>query len=200
MKSPEPKSNFMFDAIADIYALFFASQKKKFESAVQSAKSAIDISSYKNALDVGCGTGAMCAALTEWGIKMTGIDSSKRMLSYARRKNSESVIDFIFHDASAALPFGENAFDFSIASYVAHGMTSEMRKTMLLDMKRVSARYVILHDYAQKRKPLTDIIESLEGGNYFEFIKTIRSELDSLFTEVAVVSVGDNANWYICRV
>ena len=200
-KSPKnEKSNFMFDAISGIYSLFYAHQQKRFGSALKAAEPFFEISKFSNALDVGCGTGALCAVLSHAGVQMTGIDNSSKMLKIAAGKNADDNIRFLFHDASTPLPFNDGEFDFSIASYVAHGLETNERAKMLAEMRRVSKHYVILHDYAKKRKLTTDIIESLEGGNYFSFIKNIENELDSLFTDVGIIPVGKNALWYICKV
>jgi ubiquinone/menaquinone biosynthesis C-methylase UbiE len=104
------------------------------------------------------------------------------------------------HDALTPFPFCRDSFDFSIASYVAHGLTPEEREKMLREMKRVSKHYVVLHEYGKRRKITTDIIERLEGGNYFGFIKNIESELNGLFGEVKIIEVGKNGLWYVCRV
>ncbi len=194
------KSNFMFDAISGIYSLFYASQKKKFGSALKAAEPFFDITKFSNALDVGCGTGALCDMLSRSGIQMTGIDNSLKMLKIAARKNTGNNTRFLFHDAATPLPFGDGEFDLTIASYVAHGLVPEERIKMLTDMRRVSKHYVILHDYGKKRKLTTDIIESLEGGNYFGFIKNIESQLDSIFIEVKIIPVDKNALWYVCKV
>jgi ubiquinone/menaquinone biosynthesis C-methylase UbiE len=131
---------------------------------------------------------------------MTGIDNSSKMLKIALNKNKETDTRFLFHDASTPLPFNDDKFDFSIASYVAHGLSAKERSKMLIEMRRVSKHYVILHDYGKERKLTTDIIESLEGGNYFDFIKNIEHELDSVFNDISIVPVGKNALWYICKV
>jgi len=200
MLTKKTESNFTFDLISGIYALFFKRQKEKFDFAVLSAKHVFDISQFESALDLGCGTGALCSVLSKAGLKMTGVDNSKKMLKIARRKNAESNINFMHHDALNGLPFIDNSFDFSIASYVSHGLVPDDRKKLLLEMKRVSAQYVVLHEFGKKRSLPTDIIEWLEGGNYFTFLKTIESELDAIFDDVSIIKVGKNSLWYVCKV
>jgi hypothetical protein len=72
-------------------------------------------------------------------------------------------------------------------------------------MSRVAKHYVIIHDYNANRSVLTSLIEYLEGGDYFYFIKHARrelqeckAELDRCFSQVEVIQVGKRANWYIC--
>lgn len=57
-------------------------------------------------LDVGCGTGAHTAALSERGWAVTGVDTSQDMLRRARERG----IDVVEADA-AALPFEDESFD-----------------------------------------------------------------------------------------
>ena len=124
-KSPKnEKSNFMFDAISGIYSLFYIYQQEKFGSALKAAEPFFDITKFANGLDVGCGTGALCDVLSRSGLHMTGIDNSSKMLKIALNKNKETDTRFLFHDASTPLPFNGDKFDFSIASYVAHGLSA----------------------------------------------------------------------------
>ena len=195
----DEKSNFMFDLISGIYAMFYGHQVKKFRFAVSVAQRELDISMCKSALDVGCGTGAFCSVLAENGIEVTGLDNSKKMLVIAQRKNRGHGINFMHHDALRPLPFPDGSFDLATASYVAHGLTPESRKKMLNEMKRVAKHYVVLHEYGKRRKITTDVIERLEGGNYFGFIENIESELGALFDKMITVEVAENALWYILQ-
>ncbi len=194
------KSSFVFDSISGLYSLFYKKQRKKFQSALDTTKAKFDVSKYNTALDIGCGTGALCSVLSSKGIHMTGVDNSIKMLSIAKKKNSDSNINFLYYDALEKLPFGNDSFDFSIASYVAHGLKPEERKKVFREMKRVSKHYVILHEYNKKRKIVADIIEWLEGGNYFDFIKTIEGELKEIFGNVKIIDVSETGSWYICEV
>lgn len=200
MAADKTQSNFMFDLISGIYSLFYGHQVKKFRLAVRAAKPDFDVSDFISALDVGCGTGALCYVLSENGLNVTGIDNSVKMIKTAVRKNRGNGIAFMHHDALNPLPFGQGAFDFSIASYVAHGLTPDERSKMIREVKRVSKHYVVLHEYGKRRKLTTDIIELLEGGNYFTFIKNIESELHEIFDDIKIIEVGKNGLWYVCKV
>lgn len=114
------------------------------------------------------------------------------------KKNSK----FLFN---AIAPFDDQAFDISIASYVAHGMGENERKIMYAEMSRVTKHKVIIYDYNQNRALLTTVIEWLEGGDYLGFIRNAESEMKNCvsegrkcFSEVKVIEVGDRASWYIC--
>jgi len=64
---------------------------------------------------------------------------------------------------------------------------------------------VIIYDYNQKRSLMTSFVEWLEQGDYFQFIKNPKiemedcvSEMSKCFSEVRVIEVDKRANWYIC--
>src|SRR5919201_2155654 len=60
-------------------------------------------------LDVGCGEGRVGAELQRLGYKVIGVDSSPRMVEFARERHEAIVAD------AAALPFDDGAFDLVIA-------------------------------------------------------------------------------------
>ncbi|NLO89947.1 MAG: class I SAM-dependent methyltransferase [Clostridia bacterium] len=63
-------------------------------------------------LDLGCGTGLYSIELAKMGLKVTGIDISEKMISYARKKSENLGLDirFIVQDAHS-LPFEDDTFD-----------------------------------------------------------------------------------------
>ncbi len=200
----ERRSEFLFNGIASIYGLFYDRQKKRFEEVIDSVHSEIDWISYKRVLDVGCGTGALCSALKQKNVRILGIDTAFEMLKKAVKKNSD--VSFIQANVLEKLPFYDKCFDISIASYVAHGMNRNDRKFMYAEMSRVTKSKVIIYDYNEKRSLLITIIEWLERGDYFHFIKNAEyemkncySEMRECFSEVKVVNVDVQAAWYICE-
>ncbi|MCF7924619.1 MAG: class I SAM-dependent methyltransferase [Candidatus Izimaplasma sp.] len=193
-------SSFIFNSIAPIYGLFFGAQVKNYKSKIIKQKKNFNILSYKKILDVGCGTGALATALTELGMEVTGVDVAKNMIKVARKKIKIKEIECIEGDVLNTLPFEDDSFPVSIASYVAHGLKKAEREIMYKEMKRVSSEYVIFHDYNKKRRFLTDIIEYLERGDYFYFIKNAKIEMEEHFSSVETIDVDKHAAWYICKV
>jgi ubiquinone/menaquinone biosynthesis C-methylase UbiE len=196
----------LFNLIAPIYGLFYNYQKSRYADIVESAKSEMDIASFDTIIDVGCGTGALCSVLKNKGMDVTGIDSSIKMLNIAMGKAENTGIEFLQANALEELSFEYKKFDIAISSYVAHGLVEEERKRMYAEMSRITRNYVIIYDYNNERSLLTSIIEWLEGGNYFHFIKNAEtemkncfSEMKTCFSEVRVVNVDVRANWYICK-
>ncbi len=200
------KSNILFNLISPIYGLFYNSQRRNFRDVIYKVEEDLDLTKYENIIDVGCGTGALCSILYEKGLKVTGIDPAVFMLKTAKIKNKDINIDFKLGNILEGLPYKDNHFDISIASYVAHGLQPEERKKMYKEMSRISKNWVVIHDYNKKRSLITTIVEWLERGDYFRFIKTAEKEMkdcykemEECFSEVKVVNVGERAAWYICK-
>lgn len=195
----------VFNFIAPVYGLFYHRQKKRFAQVIDGVKGELDMTVYKTVLDVGCGTGALCSVLNKKGLSVTGIDPAEKMLAIAKNKPDNKGVGFINANVLEKLPFEDNSFDISIASYVAHGMQKGERQLMYAEMGRVTKSKVIIYDYNEKRSLLTTIIERLEKGDYFNFIKNAEAEMkdcilqkSACFSEVKVVNVGVRAAWYIC--
>ena len=202
----EKKSNLLFNIIAPIYGLFYNSQKKRFNKIFNKVQKEFNVLKYGEIIDIGCGTGALCSVLNGKGMKVTGIDTAKNMLEIAINKPENKGIDFIQANALKKLPFDNKSFDIAIASYVAHGLKTDERKRMYAEMSRVAKEFVIIYDYNDNRGIFTNIIEWLEGGNYFNFIKNAEPEMKecllemkSCFSDVYIVNVDIRANWYICK-
>lgn len=197
-------SQFLFNGIAPVYKLFYQRQKKRYAEVLKEMRRELDLEGFRTVLDVGCGTGALCSALDESGLAVTGIDRAEKMLKIAEENPENKNVRFILGSATKTLPFADKRFDVSIAAYVAHGLSRPEREKLYAEMSRVTKHYVILHDYNQRRKLLTTIIERLEGGDYFHFIqhaeaemKECRSQTGACFSSVRVVGAGANAAWYI---
>jgi len=195
----EIKSNLLFNIIAPIYALFYNGQKNKFNRIINEIKEQFNILEYEKILDVGCGTGALCSVLNEKGMDVTGVDPAKNMLEIAKHKLENKNINFAQGNALRTLPFEDKSFDISIASYVSHGLKTNERKKIYAEMSRVTKEFVVLHDYNDNRGIFTSIIEWLEGGNYFNFIKNGETEMKDCFSDVYRINVDIRADWYICR-
>lgn len=88
----------------------------------------------ENALDVGCGEGALTPKLASRAGHATGIDLSQEMIAIARRSAARDNITYVVGDVlSAALP--QAHFDFIAAAAVIHHMpldTALLRLASLL--------------------------------------------------------------------
>ena len=202
---PKQNHNFLFNAIAPIYGLFYQKQKKRYREVIGKFTPEWKANGYESILDVGCGTGALCSVLSECGLTVTGVDPAQKMLTIAQRQPENQNIRFLPANATAGLPFADKSFDLSIASYVAHGLQKSERIKLYSEMRRVTKSRVIIYDYNQNRSTITSLVEWMEQGDYFRFIKNPKGEMESCvsemeqcFSEVKVVDVDARAAWYIC--
>lgn len=186
----------LFDMIAPIYAKFYNFQLKYYGNIVDNQK-ALNLENYKNILDLGCGTGALCNVFYDRGLKITGVDVSKGMLETAKKNLENKDIDLIEINAGQRLPFKDNSFDIVISSYVAHGIKGLARIDFYKEAARVAKHKLIIHDYHGKMAPHTVVIELLENGDYFNFIKIAEDELRDLFGNLSIEKVDKRAAWYI---
>ena len=120
------------------------------------------------------------------------------MLNVGKSKQENNKVKFINASIIDDIQFKDKSFDISISSYVAHGLNKQERKDMYLQMKRISKEYVIIFDYNDSRALLTDIVEFMEGGDYFNFIKNAKEEMEEIFDEVRVINVDIRSAWYVC--
>ena len=75
----------------------------------------------KAVLDAGCGTGWYAEQLLARGARVTGIDESEKMLSYARgRLGDNDRLILSAADLSGALPLPSTSFDLVISPLVMH--------------------------------------------------------------------------------
>ncbi|HZK33284.1 MAG TPA: class I SAM-dependent methyltransferase [Tissierellaceae bacterium] len=188
----------LFDIIAPIYGLFFNFQLKYFERIQNKVSYELDISQYNSVLDIGCGTGALCKTLYDRGLDVTGVDPSIGMIKQAKKKLKDTPVNFSTIKVGDELPFEDKSFDVVITTYVAHGLKSEERIELYEEMKRIAREIVIIHDYNKKRAILTTIVEWLERGDYFNFIKVAKEEMNEVFGKVREINVDTRASWYIC--
>lgn len=199
-------NSFLFNFIAPIYDLFYKKQKKGFSKVLKDLETGLALSSFDTIIDIGCGTGALCSILNKKGFSVTGIDSAKKMVEVAMNKKENEDISFYHSNVLEILPFEDKSFDVSIASYVAHGLQAEERKLMYAEMNRITKHLVLIYDYNDNRSTFISIIEWLEGGDYFHFIKNAKpemkgcvSEMKKCFSKVKVVKANARSAWYICK-
>lgn len=191
---------FIFNLIMPIYALIFRLQVKKYGDILERFSAQAEIGDYESVLDVGCGNGALAKAFRLRGLRVAGVDFLPAMAAAARRNlKKDGDIEIRRADVLEGLPFGDKSFDLAVASYVLHGMHPDERVKVYAEMSRVAGKAVIFYDYNANRALLTSLVEAIEGGDYFRFIRTGRGEMEKHFASVRVIDVDKRAAWYICR-
>ncbi len=190
--------NRVFDTIAQVYGWFYGWQKRGFTDLVGTLEREGFLTAGERILDVGCGTGALCAVLNEAGYSSVGVDASERMISVARSKAGGDDLPFFVADGTGTLPFPSKSFDTVIASHVVHGMVREERIMFYEEMKRLASHTVVIHDYNRRRTLVTDILEYLEKGDYFSFIRVVEDELREQFPALSIIEGKKSSHLYIC--
>ena len=125
-------------------------------------------------IDIGCGTGELLFSLAEVGSELVGVETSKRMWSFAdqrARVRGFQNVQILFGDGAKLEDFSTGIFDYAIACMVLHEMDASQRLPVLKEMKRL-APHVILVDY--RVPPPTNLaaamcrfIERLAGPRHF---------------------------------
>lgn len=185
-----------FNLIAPIYNLFFKMQIKNYCNLIEKNINEIDLPEKSKVLDLGSGTGAFGYCWQEKGFEVTGVEASPNMY----KRCLSNGVDCKRIDITEGLPFADNSFDFVTAAYLAHGLKEDNRKILYEESKRVAAKYVIYHDYHPNDYKIISIIEFLEGGDYFNFIKKVPEEMEKYYTNIKEIRNGPWNSWYICDV
>jgi len=189
----------LFDRIAPIYDLLYSYQKNNYDTALDILFSKLALPAYKNIIDLGCGTGVLCSVLNQRGLDVIGVDLSEKMLSFARGKKENNSIKFVQANILERTSFEDKSFDIAMASFVAHGLKAAERRFLYTEMKRIARHLVIIYDYNEKRSILVSLLEWLEGGDYFNFIKMGKYEMRECFQSVHALDARFQSTWYICE-
>ena len=184
----------LFNIISPGYNWFFKSQTRNYTEILSRYIDKLEIPDGGRILDVGCGTGALTKALADRYFEVTGIDMAGMMMRYGTRRGLDCRYGNIIH----GLNFEDKSFDLVTFAFVAHGLDRDKRRKLFLEAARLSRGKILFHDYSAERNMITDIIEYIEGGDYFNFIRTGLEEMEEIFSSVEVVRIKKYTNWYIC--
>lgn len=188
------KHKYIFELIAPFYNWFFKGQYSRYSEIFKKYSGALNIPDGARVLDIGCGTGALTKVFADSGFSVTGVDLARNMIRYGLNRG----LDCHFGNALMGLPFPDKSFDMVAFAYVAHGLDSKKRNRLFLESARLSRKIVLIHDYGVERSFGTNLIEFLEGGDYFNFIRYGIDEMKTVFKHVQIIDVDSNAKWYIC--
>jgi len=194
--NPNKRAKFIFNFIAPIYKIADKALVKNYQKTIDILDNELSIKN-KTVLDIGTGTGAWATTYKIKNAKnITGVDFADKMLNISKQKHPE--IHFEKADAENLINFKDNSFDIVTASYVLHGVKQERRKTILKEMQRVSAQYIVLHDFVGKTPIFIRFLEFMEKSDYKFFKQNICNELNSIFSSTKKIKIDKGSGLYIC--
>lgn len=197
-KDTNKRAAFMFGSIAPIYARVDHSLIKGYKKSIEVVKSQIDLTG-KTVLDIGTGTGAWAMKFIQNGAStVQGIDLSEKILKAGKEKHPE--ITFSIGNAEDLKEFPDNSFDIVTASFVIHGVKANRRAKMLSEMKRVSKKHVVIHDFVGKTHYFVRFLEFVERSDYKNFKKNFCDELKTQFSKTQRIASDYGSGIYIAEV
>jgi SAM-dependent methyltransferase len=185
----------LFNRIAPWYRWFYGMQRHNFRTAIAENALRAEMASGDTILDIGCGTGALVSVLTEAGFKAEGVDAAPRMVASARGAGLNCVLG----DIGEGLAYADQSFDFVFSSFVAHGLQRPMREKLYAEAKRIARKAAIFHDYRGRQGMFMELVERMEGGDYFGFVASAEAELEAYFGNLEIIDIPPSTAWYVCR-
>ena len=194
---PDKRARFIFNFIAPIYGILGASVERNFESSMNAVENHISVKG-KAVMDLGTGTGAWAANFKSRGAsQVMGVDFAGKMLNQA--KNNYPNMEFVQGDAENLEQFDDNSFDIVTASFVLHGVKEHKRANMLSEMRRVSRKHIVIHDFIGETPLFIRFLEFMERSDYKFFKQNFCSELKSHFGNAKKIPTKFGTGIYIAE-
>jgi len=192
------RAEYIFNLIAPLYSKMNHQLGVNYSKVIKTLKKEINIEGEK-ILDIGSGTGVWLSVYKNNGAgKVLGVDFAEKMVLESSKNYPD--LNFIQGDAENLHQFDDNSFDIVTASYVIHGVTQKHREIMLKEMKRVSRKYIVLHDFKGKTPLFVRFLEFMERSDYKHFKKNICNELKSISTDVKSIDLKYGSGLYIVHI
>lgn len=196
-KDPDKRARFIFNFIAPIYGYLGTSLERNFVHSMNAVEKHILVEG-KAVMDLGTGTGAWAANFKRRGaLQVTGVDFSGKMLEEA--KNNYPLMEFVQGDAENLEKFADNSFDIVTASFVLHGVKEHKRANMLREMRRVSRKHIVIHDFIGKTPLFIRFLEFMERSDYKFFKENFCNELKLHFIKAQKIPTKYGTGIYIAE-
>jgi len=194
---PDKRARFIFNFIAPIYGYLGTSLERNFVHSMNAVEKQIPVDG-KAVMDLGTGTGAWAANFKHKGANnVIGVDFAGKMLDKA--KINYPCMEFVQGDAENLEQFADNSFDIVTASFVLHGVKEHKRANMLREMRRVSRKHIVVHDFIGKTPLFIRFLEFMERSDYKFFKKNFCKELESLFGNAKKIPTKFGTGIYIAE-
>jgi SAM-dependent methyltransferase len=148
-----------FDRAADIYDATRGFPPGVAERVASLVEQAAGLGSQGSLLEIGVGTGRLALPLAARGVRVTGVDLSRRMMARLLAKRGDLPVEVVWADATL-LPFPRGSFDAALAVHVFH-LIPRWREVLGEIARVLPARGVLVHagddrtaDWAQWRDAL----------------------------------------------
>ncbi len=172
---PDKRARFIFNFIAPLYGYLGNSLERNFVFSMNEVQKHISVDG-KAVMDLGTGTGAWAANFKRAGAtQVIGVDFAGKMLNEA--KNNYPNMEFVQGDAENLEQFADDSFDIVTASFVLHGVKEYKRANMLREMRRVSRKHIVIHDFIGKTPIFIRFLEFMERSDYKFFKLNFCNEL-----------------------
>jgi len=126
-------------------------------------------------IDIGCGTGRFAIKLSKKCSAVTGIDISRKMILYAKKrieKKPNSNINFQHLSATCLNNSFHSKFDYAILSLILHEVPELTRLEILKNVMKVSRQILILDYHTPQLLSLLglgiNLIEFLAGSEHYK--------------------------------
>lgn len=133
----------------------------------------------KSILDLGCGTGSIAQNIKP--NVYLGVDVSESYLQYAR-KNFKNMKGWKFKKSDAAEIKSDDNFSLVIAQNLLHHLSNEKINSLSINLnKNINFDKFIVIDGKPHVPVIKQILEKLDGGDYFRNINTLAEILSNYF-------------------
>lgn len=194
---PDKRARFIFNFIAHVYGFMSPSLERNFAHSMNAVEKHILVNG-QSVMDIGTGTGAWAANFKNRGAsQVMGVDFAQKMLLEA--KINYPAMQFVQGNAENLEQFADNSFDIVTASFVLHGVKEQKRANILREMRRVSRKHIVIHDFIGKTPLFIRFLEFMERSDYKFFKENFCKELKLHFINTQRIPIKFGTGIYIAE-
>lgn len=159
-------------------------------------------------LDIACGTGELCFELARCrDCQVVGVDSSPRMIAFARRRNRDARVRFEHADGTDLASLEPDSFDIATVLFLLHEIVRDQQILVLNEALRLSRKVIVVDSQTPLPRNLHGlalrIVEASGGaGHYHPFAAYLAAGgIGGILADSRVrASVAERAVfWHGCR-